>query len=194
MPDRPPTTRRLIELAKARDQEAVEALFARAYPQLLQAARFRLGPVLRARLDTLDLAQTAYQAAFRDLGRYRYEGKGSFSRWLLGILENKIRNSLEYFQAKRRDMRKEVALDAGAPIAAPAWSPADALEAVEDRERLEKVMDSLPEDYRDVLVSRYYLGMPWAEIGEQMGRSEEAAQMLCNRALARLKRLYFRKE
>ena len=187
-----PTTRRLVELAKAQDQEAVEQLFEKAYPQLLQAARFRLGPALRARLDTMDLAQTAYHAAFRDLSRYQYEGKGSFSRWLLGILENKIRNSLEYFKAKRRDMRKDVSLDAGAPVPAIKWSPSDELEAAEDREHLEKAMDMLPEDHRDVIVSRYYLGMPWAEIGEQMGRSEEAAQMLCNRALAKLKKLYLK--
>lgn len=172
----------------------MEQLFTRAYPQLLQAARFRLGPALRARLDTLDLAQTAYQAAFRDLARYRYEGKGSFSRWLLGILENKIRNSLEFFKARRRDMRKDVALDGGVPIPSPTWSPSAALEAIEDRERLEQVMDMLPDDHREVLVSRYYLGMAWTEIGEHLGRSEEAAQMLCNRALAKLKKLYFNRD
>ena len=190
MSGKPPTTRKLIELAKLKDKAALEQLFAKSYPQLLQAARFRLGAALRARLDTMDLAQTAYHAAFRDLAHYRYEGKGSFSRWLLGILENKIRNSLEFFKAKRRDIRKEVGLDDSGPLAAPASSPVDALEVAEDRERLERAMDKLPESYREVIVNRYYLGMPWADVGEQMGRSEEAAQMLCNRALARLKKIY----
>lgn len=192
LPKKPLTTKRLLELARSRDPRAIEQLFRKAYPQLLQAARFRLGPSLRARLDTLDLAQTAYHAAFRDLEKYRYEGKGSFTRWLLGILENKIRNSLEFFKAQRRDMRKEVALDSGEPIAAAGPSPAERLEEAEDRERLEAAMDALDEDHREVIVNRYYLGMPWAEIGEQMGRSEEAAQMLCNRALAKLKSVYLK--
>jgi len=178
-----------VRLAKGNDREALEKLFEKAYPRLLQAARFRLGPSLRARMDTLDLAQTAYHAAFRDLSKYQYAGKGSFQRWLLSILENKIRNSLEFFRAKRRDVRREVSLGAGEAVAAGVSPPLRILE-IEDRERLEAAMDRLPESYREVLVNRYYLAMPWLEVGAHMQRSEEAAQMLCKRALHNLRAIF----
>jgi DNA-directed RNA polymerase specialized sigma24 family protein len=51
-------------------------------------------------------------------------------------------------------------------------------------------MDLLSAEHREVIVCRYYLDMPWLEVGEHLGRSEEAAQMLCHRALIRLKRAY----
>jgi RNA polymerase sigma-70 factor (subfamily 1) len=192
------TTRILIERAQKGDREATAALFARAYPELMQAARFRMGPTLRARMDTLDLAQTAYIEAYRDLARYEYRGKGSFLRWLLRILENKIRRQIEFLLAKKRDVRREVELDSpdvereGGPRAgrSPARPPAQRLVEREDRQRLEAAMDRLDERYREVLVDRYYLAMSWREIGAALGRSEEACQMLCRRALLKLKRLY----
>jgi RNA polymerase sigma-70 factor (ECF subfamily) len=180
----------LIRKAQQADRDAQEALFRRAYPDILQAARFRLGPELRARMDTMDLAQTAYSEALRDLPKYRYEGKGSFVRWLSAILENKIRNRLDFFRAQRRDLRREVPLDREAGVPAPAESPTRNLIRGEDRARLEAAMDRLPPDYREVIVCRYYLRMPWSEVGVELRRSEEAAQMLLQRALLKLRALY----
>jgi RNA polymerase sigma-70 factor (subfamily 1) len=187
----PPTTRTLVRRAQEGDREAQGMLFARIYPDILQAARFRLGPALRARLDSLDLAQAALYEAARDLSRFEPQSQGSFRRWLLGILENRIRKLFEFYRARRRDLRREVPLGREPPVAAPADSPAQRLLRLEDRERLEAAMDRLSDEHREVIVCRYYLEMPWREIGAQLGgRSPEAAQMLCRRALARLKELY----
>ena len=190
MPEKKHTTQDLVSKAQKADRGALEALFKKAYPDLLQAARFRLGPELRKRMDTFDLAQAAYQDALQDLPRYRYKGKGSFVRWLLAILENKIRSQLQFFKRKRRDLRREVPILDGSSISSASRSPATKLVAEEDRARLEAAMDQLSEEYRNVIVSRYYLRMSWRDIGEQLGRSEEAAQMLCQRALAKLKQWY----
>jgi RNA polymerase sigma-70 factor (ECF subfamily) len=184
------TTTQLIEKAQKGDREAVERLFSRVYPDLLQAARFRLGKALRARMDTLDLAQTAYFEAFRDLQAYRYRGEGSFHRWLLGILENKIRKRLKFHHAQRRDFRREVHVEGSQELPAPSTSPTRKLIANEDRERIEAAMDHLDDAHREVLIYRYYLRMSWKEVGQCLGRSEEAAQMLCHRALQNLKKLY----
>ena len=51
-----------------------------------------------------------------------------------------------------------------------------------------------PDEYREVIIYRYYLEMPWDLIGKEMARSTEAVQMLCNRALLKLKRVYFKKD
>lgn len=190
MPEKKRTTQELVSKAQKADREALEALFEKAYPDILQAARFRLGPELRKRMDTFDLAQAAYHDALKDLPRYRYKGKGSFVRWLLAILENKIRSQLQFFKRRRRDLRREVPIPEGASISSTTRSPATKLVAEEDRARLEAAMDRLSEEHRNVIVSRYYLRLSWRDIGEQLGRSEEAAQMLCHRALAKLKQGY----
>ena len=65
-----PETRNLIDRARKGEREAIEELFARIYPDLLQAVRFRLGPTLRERLDSLDIAQSVYLEAYRDLGDF----------------------------------------------------------------------------------------------------------------------------
>ena len=184
------TTARLVHAAQGGDTHALETLFRRTYPDLVQAARFRLGPELRGRMETLDVAHYAYCEALRSLGDYKYEGKGSFRRWLLGIVENKIRNLFHFHKAQRRDPAREVSLEAAPPPPASTAEPSFKLFEKEDRERLEAAMDRLPEDHREVIVCRYYLGMSWKEIGEQLSRSEEAAQMLRNRALLKLKQLY----
>ncbi len=193
MTDQTSTTKRLISLAQRGDRGAQETLFARSYGDLLQAARFRLGPALRARLEASDLVQSVYEKALGDLSLYRYRGKGSFQRWLLKILENQIRNTLAFLQAKRRDLRREVALDTERPILAPVTSPTRKLLANETRERLEKAMDQLQGAAREIIICRYYLGMAWHEIADGLGISEEAAQMRCHRALLKLKKLYQQK-
>ena len=186
-----PSTKELVVMAQNGDREAAEKLFAKSYPDVLQAVRFRLGSALRNRMDTLDLAQSAYHEAFRDLPKYEYKGRGSFRSWLMAIIEHKIRGRLQFFRAQKRDMRRDVALDEGRDVAAEVDSPAQRVLATEDRERLERAMDDLQDDYRDVIVYRYYLQLPWQEVGERMnGRTPEAAQMHCRRALLRLKQLY----
>ncbi len=190
MANKQPTTRDLVERARKGDREAVEALFAKSYPDLVQAVRFRLGEALRNRMDSLDLAQSAYLEAYRDLDGYEYGGKGSFRRWLMGIVENKIRGRLKFFKAQRRDMRREVALE-GQSIPRETLSPVSRFLALEDRVRLEAAMDRLPEEYREVIIARYYLRLSWKEVGERHGqRSPEAVQMLARRALLKLKELY----
>ncbi len=188
---RPTTTRGLVERAQKGDRAAIEALFAKSYPDLLQAVRFRLGNALRNRMDSLDLAQSAYVEAYRDLGDYKYHGKGSFRRWLMGIVEHKIRGRLQFFRAKRRDMRREVPLENRDEVPRETTSPTSRLLALEDRTRLEGAMDRLPDEHREVIISRYYLRLPWKEVGERHGRrTAEAAQMFCRRALLKLKELY----
>ncbi len=191
MANKQPTTRGLVERAQKGDRDAIEALFAKSYPDLVQAVRFRLGEALRHRMDSLDLAQSAYLEAYRDLDGYQYGGKGSFRRWLMGIVENKIRGRLKFFKAQRRDMRREVALEGQSVPPRDTLSPVSRVLALEDRARLEAAMDRLPDEYREVIISRYYLRMSWKAVGERHGqRSPEAVQMLARRALLKLKELY----
>ena len=52
---------------------------------------------------------------------------------------------------------------------------------------LERALERLPEDYRQVIVLRYREGRSFDEIGKQMNRSADAAGKLWSRAMERLR-------
>ncbi len=142
---------------------------------------------LRDRFDTHDLAQSAYVDAFRALPSFVPAERGSFRRWLAGILRNKLRHRAAYLTAKRRDARREAPL-AGA--AAGADSPSRRALRGEERARLAQALERLPARYADVIRWRFYDELALADVGARLGASEAAAQMLCRRALRKLRRAY----
>ncbi len=89
-------TAALVARAKAGDSEALNQLFQRYHQLLLAAARKGIGPKLRLKEEPDDLAQTTFREATRDIVNYEYRGESSLIRWLMQILQNKIRDKAEF--------------------------------------------------------------------------------------------------
>ena len=68
-------------------------------------------------------------------------------------------------------------------------TPSRALMDREAIERIERAIDELPEDYREVLTLARMVGLSRAEIAEVTGRSEGAVRTMLSRAQARLTEL-----
>jgi RNA polymerase sigma factor (sigma-70 family) len=187
------TTEDLARRAREGDREAMEALAERTYPGVLSAAKAysRRRGGLRSRLESGDLAQSAYHDALRALPSYESRGAGSFRRWLLGVLRNKVRRRLASLLARRRDARREVPLESSGQAASPTESGLGRLLDGEHRARLEEALAGLSERHRRVIHLRYFEDLPWRDVGARLGISEEAAQMLCHRALVDLNESYF---
>ena len=187
------TTEDLARRAREGDREAMQALAERTYPGVLSAAKAmsRRRGGLRSRLESGDLAQSAYHDALRALPSYESRGAGSFRRWLLGVLRNKVRRRLASLLARRRDARREVPLESSGGTTSPGESPLARLLDGEHRARLEASLSGLSERHRRVIHLRYFEDLPWRDVGARMGISEEAAQMLCHRALLELNESYF---
>jgi RNA polymerase sigma-70 factor (ECF subfamily) len=62
--------------------------------------------------------------------------------------------------------------------------------AADERRRVRRLVAQLRAPERDAIALRYAAGMTAREIGEVIGRSEEATQKMLSRALARLKEAY----
>src|SRR5688572_22102990 len=103
--------RALVERAKAGDTNALNDLFARYHQTMVEVARRKIGPKLRLKEDPDDLAQTTFREATRDFARYEYQGQGSLLRWLVQILQNKIRDKAEFYAAGKRDLTREHSSD-----------------------------------------------------------------------------------
>jgi RNA polymerase sigma-70 factor (subfamily 1) len=188
----------LVDLAQHGDPEALNELFTRHYQTMLSVARMRLGARLRSKEEPDDLAQTTFREATRDFQKYTYRGEGSLLRWLVQILQNKIRDRAEFYSAGKRDLSKERSIDA-APANAEGRSanffepPSDDLTVTmqvqqhEDFDLVRQGLTELSDDHRKAITLVFFQGKSLREAGQQMdGRSEDAVRMLLRRAEGRL--------
>jgi RNA polymerase sigma-70 factor (ECF subfamily) len=189
----------LIERAKAGESEALNDLFARHHGLMVELARRKIGPRLRQKEDADDLAQTTFREATRDFGQYQYRGEGSFLRWLVQILQNKIRDKAEYYAATKRDSGRERSgeVPAGDSGDLKRFDPpsqdltvTQALARDEEFRILRAALDELSPDHRKAITLVFFQGLSLSEAGQLMeGRSEDAVRMLLRRAEARLHEL-----
>jgi RNA polymerase sigma-70 factor, ECF subfamily len=170
-------TRVLWRQARAGDQSAYERLFSLHADRVLLFIRARLGK-LQEKIEPEDVLQDAYLAAHRSFADFEYTDDGAFFRWLCRIIDNRLRDAHDYFAAKKR---QEVAIPRAALT-----GPVTALHRAEDRERVERALAQLSDDYRDVLLLRYFEGYTAEETGQRMNRSAGAVRSLAVRALVEL--------
>jgi RNA polymerase sigma factor (sigma-70 family) len=204
--DRPaPTERRLAEAdtpqlvdwAQTGDSDALNELFARHYQTMLEMARRRLGSRLRAKEEPDDLAQTTFREATRDFLNYTYRGEGSLLRWLIQILQNKIRDRAEFYSASKRDLSLERSMESAPPLGAdplPTIEPPSPdltvtmqVQRDENFDLLREALSDLSPLHRKAITLVFFQGLSLREAGAQMGgRTEDAVRMMLRRAEGRL--------
>ena len=187
----------LVVRAKAGDADALNELFARHQPLLLDVARRRIGPRLRLKEEPDDLAQTTFREATRDFANYEYRGPDSLVRWLMQILQNKIRDKAEFYSANKRDQTRERML--GSPVTAggetlPGIDPPSGdlsvtvqVQREEAFGHLRRALGELSTEHRQAITLVFFEGLSLREAGEKMaGRSEDAVRMMLRRAEGKL--------
>jgi RNA polymerase sigma-70 factor (subfamily 1) len=155
-------TRQLVTLAKEGDQSALNYLCGLYGERIRRMVRLRMGPELRAQLESMDLVQDALWTAVQELDDFTYQDEGDFLRWLSSIVENTIRDNIDRIHAGKRDIRRQVSLDSVAarsdggriPATYPAatTTPSVLVARSEELDRLERAMDQLKDEYRQVIV------------------------------------------
>lgn len=188
-----PDTAALVRRAQEGDSAALNDLFTRYHSLMVEIARRRIGPRLRLKEDPDDLAQTTFREATRDFKRYEYRGEGSLLRWLIQILQNKIRDKAEFYSAGKRDTSLETALEPPVdtsreftPRIEPVVNDLSVTQVVQLDERsglLRKGLDQLTPEYRQAITLVFFQGLTLRDAGERMGgRTEDALRMMLRRA------------
>jgi RNA polymerase sigma-70 factor (ECF subfamily) len=190
----PGDVEQLLVAARAGSREALgEALQAyRAY--LLLIAQQELDPELRAKGGASDLVQETFIDAQRLLGTFTGTTEQPWAAWLRQLLLNNLADFVRrYRSTDKRRVSREVGQPAGDSEAERAGeattdtpSPSVTAMAAEQSAALERALDRLPEDYREVLLLRYQGDQSFEEIGRRLGRSANAARKLWLRALRKL--------
>jgi len=196
----PPDEIRSIELirgAQAGDQAALNRLFARYYDRVRRIVRLRLGNRLREHLESADVLQGTFVAAVEDFERFEARDESSLIHWLAKLAEREILDAARYHGAQKRDAGRAVALEAIRAAcasgelriepSAPTDLPLGKLEDEEERELVESAIRSLPDEMRELVVLRHYVGASWADVVRELGhRTERAARVAHGKAMLAL--------
>ena len=178
----------LVRRAQAGEEGSLDELVTRYHDRVLRIVRARLGPRLRARLDSDDICQETFAAAIQTFDRFEMRSEASLIHWLARIAETAIQRQAEHHGAeKRRAVEQSLDGSQDHPLVTDSRGPASRAADEEERERLEDAVAALPEAYREVIVLRDFAGMSWRQVADEMERpSEDAARVLYGRAIAAL--------
>jgi RNA polymerase sigma-70 factor (ECF subfamily) len=189
-------TQHLVVLAKTGDKSAINQLYSIYAERVRWMVRFRMGKELRSKLESMDIVQDTLINAFNGIDGFSYKNEGDFVRWLSKIAENELRGNLKKLHADKRDIRKEVRPDNNRPASEggyvrahepiQATTPSMILSKKEDLDKLEKAIDELNPEYREVIVLTKIEGLSYRDIGQKLGKSKDAVRMLATRAMVAL--------
>jgi RNA polymerase sigma-70 factor (ECF subfamily) len=167
---------RLLVEAAQRDPAKFEALYEMHFERVYAFVASRV----RDRATAEDLTSEVFHRALAHLRSYEWRGV-PFAAWLLRIAGNAV-----------ADQWKRTARELRSPEDSPEPSASLDLRAsesrvVEDRARLFRLVEQLPEAQRQVVQQRFVEQRSIREIAERLGKTEGAIKQLQLRALARLR-------
>tara|TARA_R110002072_G_scaffold302499_1_gene485940 strand:+ start:116763 stop:117218 length:456 start_codon:yes stop_codon:yes gene_type:complete len=144
-----------------------------------------MGPKARDAAESIDFLQNVFLVALKNLDQLRELDDAAKLRWLTATARNRIR------QSARKEREQAIdSLTASLSKLHPATSSADAPPRVagtlEQVDRLVDVLELLSDDHQKVIELRDFEGLSFHEIGERLGRTHSAVQMLHARALLAL--------
>jgi RNA polymerase sigma-70 factor (ECF subfamily) len=189
------TPEHLLERARSGDTEAFGHLLAQYDNYLRLMVRALAGTALKLRLDSSDLVQDAFLEAHRDFPQFAGSTEAELLAWLRRILARNLADSARYQNAGLRDHRRQQSLESLLDRSSLAMQEALAATATSasavaaQRERavlLADAIESLPADYREVVILRNLEGLKFSEVATRMARSSGAVRMLWARAIERL--------
>lgn len=124
-----------------------------------------------------DLTGQTFYKALKNIGQC--DPARSFSSWLYRIARNTV---IDYYRSKRPLVDIE-----------DVWDLADDRDFISDLDaklQIEKVkgyLTNLPSPQRDIIIMRVWLEMPYKEIAEIIGKTEENCRVTFSRAVAELR-------
>lgn len=162
------------------DNEAFTCLYIRHVEQVYRYHLARTGSTEAAE----DLTAETFFAALASFERL--DGAQPALPWLFGIARHKLGDHRRraFFRGLPRALRLE-----GLPnLPAPAPSPEDQAAHRLDVQRVARALHAINALRAEAVALHYYGGLSMQEVGETLGKSEEAAKKLVQRGLAELRK------
>jgi RNA polymerase sigma-70 factor (ECF subfamily) len=187
----PTTSFGLLERIREGDRAAFDLLFEKYRRRLAILIYYKLGSQLRRTADVDDILQDTLLRAFRGIDTFHYRAPGSFLSWLSRIAEHVLVDTARFEGRERRNAGEIVRFrsksNPAGPEPADSHTPSRILAENEEYSSLLARLDSLPEQYREVILLAKVEGLATAEVAERLGKSREATALLLHRAVARFR-------
>jgi RNA polymerase sigma-70 factor (ECF subfamily) len=178
-PDGGDSVSELFLRARAGEGAALDRIVGLYQARLLARIRLMMGPEARCSLESGDVLQEVFADAIRGLRAGDLRDERAFLRWVTAIARNHIVDEVR--------KRREESLEAlSSELAGREPSAAACVSTDEARQRLVEALEELDPVRQRVVELRSLDGLSWASIAIELGRSEEAARKLYNRALIEL--------
>jgi RNA polymerase sigma-70 factor (ECF subfamily) len=163
----------LARLCARGDAQAREELY-RTYSPRLLALCMRYAP---DRSSAEDLMQDAFVKVFRVIRKFRWEREGSLYSWMARVTLNLCFDSMKKRRRLAALFREESGLER-IPDDPPDYDEAASIPA----DRLQAMVEELPEGYRTVFKLHCLEGMSHKEIASLLGIKENSASCSLSRA------------
>lgn len=155
----------LVSFCKKGDTDAFDALVAKYQKKMFNVAYRMIGNYD----DASEVVQDAFVSAYKNLRKFKEKAK--FSTWLYAIVLNLSRNRLKQVRTLRA--RQSFSIDdplptedgqiqVELPTAEP--SPLEKLEKKDLQHRVQRCIDALDPEFREVLILREIQGFSYEEI------------------------------
>ncbi len=168
-----PSDELLIQQFKDGSQSAFDQLYYRHLPKVFKRVRYVV-----PENDVEDVTQEIFIAALNSLSSFR--GDAKFSTWLRTLTNYKV---AEFY--RRRTRKQEPLLS---PLSdASAHTTGSSSKTMEERIYLQRALQDLPENYREIIMLRFAEDLQFNEIAELISQNLEATKSLFRRAIAALR-------
>lgn len=164
----------------ATDETAFELLYDFYFPRIYRYVYSRVGTVETAE----DIVSQVFLKAFAGLATYQDRGH-AFGAWIYRIATNLLTDHY-----RRAGRRHDVVLEVAAELSDPA--PDGELLAIrsEERERVLRVLERLPDHYQEVLQLRFFAELDYPEIAAALDLTVNNVRVRASRALSQFKQHY----
>ena len=152
------TELQLINKSLAGDQAAFEKLF-NIHKEAVKAFLIKLSG---SEFDANDLLQETFIKAFLNLEKYN--SQYTFTQWLIVIAKNTF---IDYVR-KKGDRGSLLLIDSGLANDIIGDNPEELIMLKERKKEIEAEIENLSVNYRTIIEMRYYLGLSYEEIAEEL--------------------------
>jgi RNA polymerase sigma-70 factor (ECF subfamily) len=166
----------VVEEAKGGSQEAFRRIFDILHGRLFSYARGHT----KDKASAQDVVQETMIGIWEALPTFEYRSDESFYAFAFMILKRGLMRV--YGKAAKSPTSLDAILEELGDRVLPKESP-----EYEDYRTLTKVLDSISEGSRDVIMLRYWSEMSFAEVAETLGINESAAKVRHHRAMNELR-------
>jgi RNA polymerase sigma factor (sigma-70 family) len=158
---------------------------------ILNHVRRRLGPALRQKAESGDFVQEAVIQFLRYGPRIHVSDDGRFRALMSRIVENVLRDRMDWYTARRRALSKEHPLPPDTilnldPSSKPATSPSQAVMKHEQEAWVRLGLELLDPEDREVIILRDWDGFTFVEIGERLEITRDVARHRYKQSFSRL--------